>query len=50
MFDLALSNKREIITDCGVITKAGQASDLRVMRIKIKINQKLTRVKSMERP
>ena len=50
MIDLALSNKREIVTDCGVITKADKGSDHRMIRIKIKINKKLARVKSMKRP
>ena len=45
MIDLALSNKREIVTDCGVITKADKGSDHRMIRIKIKINKKLVRVK-----
>ena len=50
MIDFALSNKREIVTDCGVITMADKGSDHRMIRIKIKINKKLARVKSMKRP
>ena len=50
MIDLALSNKREIVTDCGVITKADKGSDHRMIRIKIKMNKKLERTKSMKRP
>ena len=50
MIDFALSNKREIVIYCEVITMADKGSDHRMIRIKIKINKKLARVKSMKRP
>ena len=43
MIDLALSNKRELITDFGVISRTDKESE-------IKITKKLERVKSMKRP
>ena len=48
--DLVPSNKREIITHCGVITKVDKESDHRIIRIKIIINnnnKKLARMKSI---
>ena len=40
MIDLALCSSREIITDCGVITRADKGSDHRLVRLKIKNKQK----------
>ena len=44
MIDFALSNNRDIVTDCGVITKADKGSDHRLVRIKIKINKNKSKI------
>ena len=49
MIDLALSNQRDIITNCGVITRADKGRDHRMIRLKIKINKKLARVKAINK-
>ena len=49
MIDLALCNRRDIITNCEVITKADKGSDHRMIRLTIKINKKLERVKSINK-
>ena len=49
MIDLALCNKKEIISNCEVITKADKGSDHRLLRTRIKINKKLARLKSIKK-
>ena len=49
MIDLALCNRREIITDCGVITRADKGSDHRLVRLKVRINKRLARAKAIHK-
>ena len=49
MIDLALCNRREIITDCGVITRADKGSDHRLVRLKIRVNKRLARAKAIHK-
>ena len=47
--DFAMCNQKNILTDCGVITRADIGSDHRMVRTKIILNKKLTREKKMKR-
>ena len=49
MIDFAMCNQKNILTDCGVITRADIGSDHSMVRTKITLNKKLTREKKMKR-
>ena len=47
--DFILTPGRNIVTDCGVITKADIGSDHRMVRAKLKLNTKLERLKRIKK-
>ena len=49
MIDFVLCNAREIIADCGGVTRADMGSDHRMIKTKIILNKKLARERKMKR-
>ena len=47
--DFTLSNQRGIVTNCKVITKADIGSDQRLVRMPLRINKRLARMKTIKK-